>query len=503
MTESIGSFEKPEKPGPVEAKCPLGPPTPEQRVDQIMASIRREIGMRSDERCPVAVPSTGRVESPAVNPQLPRRRSSIQGPDPAKQEYHVNEFLGLDLQTFLNSAFRVILGREADPESRVFFEHGLRSGAMTPIDVLGHLEASPEGQLHGVEIRGLRSRFIFSRLTRKLPVLGYFFRWAVDLSRLPSRVTALRHENLLLRDQLATLDRRVDELTESIEASLGRIAERVAVVDLPSLESKLETLSFSKAEATAVDHLTREVAKIYRLSQRVSWLETRLPTGLETVPHQDDLYWSLEKVFRGTREDIKSRQTPYLKYVRSCSVRLEEYPILDLGCGRGEWLEVLRDAGYPARGVERNRLMVEHCRSKTLEVEERDILEYLSVLESESVGFVTVFHVVEHLEHEQLLFLLKQVRRVLRSGGMLLIETPNPENLLVGSCRFYLDPTHKKPIPPDLLRFLVGRYGFIDLEVLPLHPCSSRERLQDGGQNERLNDVLYGPQDYAVVGHKP
>lgn len=483
----------------------MEPLSPEERVDQIMAAIRREIKSRAEGREGTFSPEAKRLGGRPLTPdQLPRLGIPRHAPDPTRTRYHVNDFVGLDLELFLEHAFRIVLGREPDPESRTFFEERLRAGTMTPIDVLGHLRISPEGRTRGIKIRGLRPRFLYSRVTRRVPALGYLLRWAVDLLRLPSRLAALRQENWLLRDRLATVERGIDEIAAKLGSSLARIAETVNEFDLPSLESRLEVLSFSKAEAETVDHLLREVAEVHRLTRRLSLLESETLTASEGVPRQYGLYPSLEMEFRGTREDIKSRQTRYLEYVRVCTFSVQEYPALDLGCGRGEWLEILREAGIPGRGVEINPLMVQQCQELKLEVTEADVLDYLSALEPECLGFITAFHVVEHLEHEKLLNLLAQARRVLRSGGVLLLETPNPANLLVGACSFYLDPSHVKPLPADLLSFLVNSQGFIHSEVLFLHPSDSSQHLREEGElSERLNQLLYGPQDYAVLGYKP
>lgn len=119
------------------------------------------------------------------------------------------------------------------------------------------------------------------------------------------------------------------------------------------------------------------------------------------------------------------------------------------------------------------------------------------------MGSVTVFHLVEHLPFRKLIRLLDEVARILQPGGLAIFETPNPDNVLVGSRNFYYDPTHRNPIPSATLRFLVEARGLCQVKVLPLNPCDDCNRVPDESPlAQRFNDYFYGPQDYAVVGKK-
>ena len=144
--------------------------------------------------------------------------------------------------------------------------------------------------------------------------------------------------------------------------------------------------------------------------------------------------------------------------------------VLDLGPGRGEWLAVLAEVGVPAVGVDDNAAMVEHLRGRGLDVVLGDAAAHLAAVPDGSLDAVTAFHVVEHLDLEALLTLLAQSRRVLRPGGLLVLETPNPANLVMGACNFYLDPTHRSPVPPARLRFLAAASGFTGIRTWELHP---------------------------------
>jgi SAM-dependent methyltransferase len=219
----------------------------------------------------------------------------------------------------------------------------------------------------------------------------------------------------------------------------------------------------------------------------------------------DAMYVEFEDAYRGTREDIKQRAREYmLTPVREAGAGSPQRPILDLGCGRGEWLEVLGDEGLQARGVDLNRAFVHECRERKLQVQEADALSYLRGLPDASLGALTAIHLLEHLPFAVLMGILDEATRVLMPGGLLLFETPNPTNLTVGARDFYLDPTHRNPLHPETMRFLAERQGLVRVSVLPLHPSPPELRLPDDGTLvvQRLNELLYGPRDFAILGYR-
>ena len=180
-------------------------------------------------------------------------------------------------------------------------------------------------------------------------------------------------------------------------------------------------------------------------------------------------------------------------------------PILDAGCGRGEWLDLLREQHLQASGVDLNRVLLAICRERGLPVEEADAIEYLRSLPEASLGAVTAFHLIEHLPLPRLLDLLDAAVRALKPGGVAVFETPNPNNIFVSSRYFYLDPTHRHPIPPQLGRFLAEARGLRRVEILELHPWPEAHHVdtRTGGEVAgRFNECFYGPQDYAIIGWK-
>jgi O-antigen chain-terminating methyltransferase len=217
----------------------------------------------------------------------------------------------------------------------------------------------------------------------------------------------------------------------------------------------------------------------------------------------DAFYASFDEQFRGRREDIKQRLRIYLPKINQNSIGTESMPILDVGSGRGEWLEVLKEEGLQARGVDSNRILVEWCRNRHLDVTEEDLIGYLHRLPDASLGAVTGFHIIEHLPIETLVEFLNQAVRVLKPGGAVIFETPNPQNVLVGSCNFYFDPTHRNPLPSEVTSFLVESRGFNRVEVMNLNPSDDTPVDENSELARRFNQYFYGPMDYAVIGFRP
>ena len=218
----------------------------------------------------------------------------------------------------------------------------------------------------------------------------------------------------------------------------------------------------------------------------------------------DALYVAFENQFRGSRELIKKRVRVYLDDVRGAGAVTADSPILDLGCGRGEWLELVNENGLAGEGVDSNAIMVSACQERGLRVTEGDALEYLRALPAESQGAITAFHLIEHLEFQVLVQLLRESFRVLRPGGLAIFETPNPDNVLVGSNRFYSDPTHLHPLPKEYSRFILQSVGFSDVVTRPLNPDkdSLSKKAATSELRNFLNRLFFGEQDYAVIGKK-
>ena len=216
----------------------------------------------------------------------------------------------------------------------------------------------------------------------------------------------------------------------------------------------------------------------------------------------DAFYTAFENQFRGEREDIRERLKVYLPLLEEAKVGTSDFPILDVGCGRGEWLELLRESGYTATGLDHNRVMVDYCRTREFEVVEGDVIAYLRTLPDLSLGAVTGFHIIEHLPFPILIKLFNEVVRVLKPGGLAIFETPNPKNIVVGACNFYADPTHKNPLFPDTIQFILESQGLSKVKILYLNPVEGSPFNQEDASWQLLHNWFFCARDYAVVGYK-
>ena len=213
----------------------------------------------------------------------------------------------------------------------------------------------------------------------------------------------------------------------------------------------------------------------------------------------DQFYRAFEEKFRGPRTLIQQRLEVYLPFIKPVCVAYPDALVLDLGCGRGEWLELLQKNAIAAMGVDLDTGMLAACQQINLKVQCQDALESLKQLQDGSASVVSAFHLVEHLPFDRVKDLVAECHRVLKPGGLLIMETPNPENFMVATHNFYLDPTHLRPIPPDLLAFVPEYLGYESVKILRLQETAGVKTRP----NLSMLDVLTGASpDYAVVAQK-
>jgi len=224
--------------------------------------------------------------------------------------------------------------------------------------------------------------------------------------------------------------------------------------------------------------------------------ETPTAAGSEALP--EGVYSLFEERFRGAPEEIAASQSFYVSFLEDLPG-----PVLDVGCGRGELLHLLRERGIKASGIESNAISVEACRSGGLDVLHGDALEVLRRAGTSEYGAIVALQVVEHWNAETTFAFLREARRVLAPGGRLILETINTDSLSALRA-FYLDPTHVRPVPPEALRFLAEAAGFGETRIEYRAPLPQEERLTERSENDaRLNRLLFAPQDYALLARAP
>jgi SAM-dependent methyltransferase len=311
-----------------------------------------------------------------------------------------------------------------------------------------------------------------------------------------ARQAALRQEVLAevaaLREELATRSRAMDSAMDAAMDSARRVDARLT-----------ERLSASERRWRRVLHvLEGDAAPAAGSDAKPPAHRPALPAaGLE--PEFD--YAGFEDRFRGAETDIKERQRIYVPLFEGAS------RVVDLGSGRGEFLELLREHGIPGQGVDLDLDMTLLCRDKGLNVVREDAFSYLAACADDSVGGIFSAQFIEHLPPRRIVELVKLCYRKLAHDGVLVLETPNPTCLTVFADSFYRDLSHVQPIHPETMKFLLEATGFQGVEIKPLAPVDPARRVPPLLSDEpavaafnqgidRLNALLFGFQDYGIVG---
>jgi O-antigen chain-terminating methyltransferase len=342
-----------------------------------------------------------------------------------------------------------------------------------------------------------------------------------------------------VEQQLGSAERRFDPLENGVRA-LQEQLERVDRDRLVPLEGRLDRVEAEQRELMATTYRLRDEVVpavvdrgnllIDRLASELDEVASLVERSLRSEPlpmpaftaDEDELSAALAEIqprlvasLRGSEDEIRHRLDRYLPALRAAA------PVLDLGCGRGELLVMLREAGVEALGLEQDPALAQAARRRGLEVVEGDALEQLRRQPDDRWGAVTAIHLMEHLEPAAALAVLAEIRRVLRPGGLLLVECPNPRTLRVGAAEFWLDPTHRRPLLPETVQLFATASGLRVDRVEFLHPFPDEQRLgtsaageAGGGGDEplrrrldeltrRLDEVLNGPRDFVVTASKP
>jgi len=295
--------------------------------------------------------------------------------------------------------------------------------------------------------------------------------------------------NVLPQQALAGLQQRVDTISQAQEQALRIIRERVS-----RAERKLR-------------RILHVLTNGQQAGEQVS--VERKPLPCQALDPEFD-YCGFEDHFRGDEEEIKERQRRYLEYFKSAE------QVLDVGCGRGEFLELLRQVGIKAKGIDANLDMVLLCQEKGLDVAQEDAVAYLEALSDESLDGVFAAQFIQHLPPSEIVRFVQLCHRKLKPNGVILLETPNPQCLTTMAWAFYLYFSHLWPCHPEAMRYLLESMRFRDVHLefsAPVDAQASIPFMQDvslfGAETERfnraaqrLNELIFGCQDYAVIGRK-
>ena len=333
-----------------------------------------------------------------------------------------------------------------------------------------------------------------------------------DPTRLPASTRAAAVKGLLLR---------LLRVYTSGQVSFNHAAVRV----LAALDARVQALQRLQADTVALQQgaaaqIADLAAQTARLAARIADLETHLQRlareGGDLVQRVDGIspataeqvfapgaHAEFEKQFRGSREEILERQRIYVPILEKAARQTGGGArFLDLGCGRGELLELAKEAGFAMAGVESDEALVESGRARGLDVRPGDLFDALWAEPEKSLAGVTVIQVVEHLPWAAVRTLVDLAYQRIRPGGCLIVETINPASAYAMRA-FYLDPTHRQPVPSEMTHFLFSQAGFRDVEVRELNPVDDPSLLAAIERSPELRsfaDLIFGFRDYAAIG---
>jgi len=317
----------------------------------------------------------------------------------------------------------------------------------------------------------------------------------------------------IVHNQSQSLQKALAEI-ESLEA-LAKSENLKALYKVENLEALLHSVNTLAHERTKVDlesELTTIADRQRRLERKIN-KGLHIEPGVRTVERlvQEDKvenldidYFLFEQRFRGKREDIKERQKVYIDYFRG------KTNVLDIGCGRGEFVELLMENGVGVQGIDLNEDMVGYCQDNGLPVLQMDLFKYLDGLEDNSLDGIFAAQVIEHLEPKSLIHLSQLCYKKLKPSGTLVFETINPGNVQAICTWFYLDPSHIRPVSPELIKFITEAEGFKFKDILYLSPVkpplSVTLPMKADSETKELNEwlagvdnLVFGPQDYALI----
>jgi len=304
--------------------------------------------------------------------------------------------------------------------------------------------------------------------------------------------------NLVLLDLLEDLRREVDAVRRDLRGDIDAVLRDVRAADEGLANEITKTRELIPVAARRNDAL------IAALDQKIETLAVRIRdvTNPLVLPSSNDvLYRRLEDSLRGSEAEVRADVAPYV------SLAADHQPVLDAGCGRGEFLGACRDAGINARGVDTNERSVADLKARGFDVALAGVPECFASIENGSLGAILAMHVVEHLPAEVLFALFREAARVLRADGLLMIETPNAESIIMSASDFWRDPTHLAPRHPAALTVLAREHGFAIDEVRAVHELPEGTRIPiletDAPELQRvihaINDRLFAPQDLRLI----
>ncbi|HLV19212.1 MAG TPA: class I SAM-dependent methyltransferase [Pseudomonas sp.] len=474
-------------------------------IDKLLSRLKRVAGELPEARAPGGADTVPVFQHQRLIDEIKAARDDVGMPLQDVRRPQLAELLAMDRDdaAFLRGLYHHLLGREPDEEGLNNYLRRLPGNGR--LFTLYSLAASEESRRHrdqaGIRVPELdamhaRAQRLFAR--------GRPGRWAFRGLKLWWRLVEYRRrERWALQAQGLRLEARLNQLYGQMIGVMSELDGQLGRVDhfLANQHGAAEEVQRLRDEQAALWSTQQHQRRAFERALAGDAPAYEIPPARVEQEMLDAYYVAFEAACRGSEAQIRAHLRHYL--VQLDQARRAGTQALDLGCGRGEWLALLAEEGFSPRGIDLNIAMVEHCRSQGFDARHQDALSALRELPDDSQALVSGFHIAEHLPFDTLYAMVDEARRVLAPGGVLILETPNPENLLVGSHTFYHDPTHRNPLTPTAMTFLLTYHGFGEVEVRRFNPYPEEDRVPgDDPLTERVNGHLCGPQDFAVVGLK-
>lgn len=493
-----------------------------------------------------------------------------------QKQVKMKQILQFEGEDFVHACYEQILLREPDKAGLWDNLRRLQLRQVSRIEMAYDFSFSQEAVGKGIVLKGGKVRYYMLRCLRKLfriPVVGRIFRFTYHffcinrtinsmiswnmklqekiqglenltdrvqvLENLPGRVQALEElaevrveklvnqskkleqleslfnyrveqlENLSVRiERMGDMPGRVENLEENIRNNNALIKKHESALteDFEQQKKSLENFYVAFSNVKSEIKQMQLTARCERKEDNVDKHEGVATAVPESDPYLSIDYFDFENRFRGSREHVKNVQEIYLPFFKNCK------NVVDLGCGRGEFVELLLENGIGVKGVDLYMPYVEYCKMQNLPVEQGDALVYLKG--QEKVDGIFLGQVVEHLSIAQTIELCHIAYNKLEVGGYLIMETPNPTSLAIYTESFYMDPSHNRPIHPKTLQYIAEKQGFSEVKILftessrlPYHIPKLAEHGEGRAHEfdlamERVADMLFGSQDYAIIAKK-
>ncbi len=303
---------------------------------------------------------------------------------------------------------------------------------------------------------------------------------------------------------------------EAVEKDIGALEKSVrddlenACINLRNNNARIERLTSDdeliKTKLSGMEKKLRSAPMQPAAPSADQPAASAAPADSSGSDYDDIDYFDFENHFRGSIDSVKKSQEFYLKFFSG------KKKVVDVGCGRGEFLLLMQENGITAEGVDIYEPYTDYCNMKGLKATCGDGSEFLA--KTEGVDGIFVGQVVEHLKPYQIIQLCNTAYEHLENGGCIVIETPNPTSLSIYTNAFYIDPSHIKPVHPLTMQYYLEKAGFTNIEIIftensrppfriPALKCESAENTEEfNAAMKQVSDMIFGSQDYAIVAIK-